>query len=340
MAITRSSGPSSSERLLRVVLVEDDDTYADMARRLLVAKFDFVRASSLAELLDLGRRQDPDVILLDLRLPDGGDPLALVMKVVARFSEAAILVTTGLDDESLALETLRAGAQDYLVKEMYVRDQMIKKIQHAHARKAAVIRANEAAAAAATAASSTSMHIMAADPDLLEKKLARALEKLLEEQVLAKHHVRPRSDVFETIPPSTVGSALTEVFKRIGGEWKFVSSLAVAAIVYITDFRDTVLRTAEAVEENAAAVTATAQATKELEEKQRKTNEELRQSLIKALVISVKSAEHTQRLIETAAPKVQFPQPPPELKAAQDAVREIEAAEQLFKEPPHGDASH
>jgi DNA-binding NarL/FixJ family response regulator len=334
MAVTRSASTGSS--LLRVVIVEDDDTYADMVRKLLISKFDIQRASSLSELLDLGRRQDPDVILLDLRLPDGGDPLALVMKVVARFQETAILVTTGLDDETLALETLRAGAQDYLVKEMYVRDQMIKKIQHAHARKAAVIRANEAAMAAATAASSTSMHILAADPDMLEKKLARAMEKLLEEKVLAKHHVRPRSDVFETIPPATAASSIIELFKKVGGEWKFVSSILAIVFVYITDFRDTVLRTAEAVEENAAAVTETAKATKEFEEKQKKTNEELRQSLIKALVIAVKSAEHTQKLIETADPKINFPEPPPELKAAQEAVREIEAADQLFKDANDG----
>src|SRR5690348_3861889 len=126
MPVTKS--PSTSDKTLRIILVEDEQTYADMVRRLLIAKFEFQHAKSLAELLDLGRHQEPDVILLDLGLPDGGDYISLVMKVVARFRESAVIVTTGLDDEMLALEAMRAGAQDYLVKEMYVRDQMIRKI--------------------------------------------------------------------------------------------------------------------------------------------------------------------------------------------------------------------
>jgi DNA-binding response OmpR family regulator len=56
-----------------------------------------------------------DLILLDLGLPDsqGLDTLKSVHKNAA---QVAIIVLTGLDDESLGLEAVRQGAQDYLVK--------------------------------------------------------------------------------------------------------------------------------------------------------------------------------------------------------------------------------
>lgn len=324
---------TGSERPLRVVIVEDSDSDADMLRRLIVTKFEVLRARTMGELLELARHQDPDVILLDLRLPDGGDYISLVMKVCTRFRSSATIVITGMEDETLALETLRAGAQDYLVKEMYVRDQMVKKIFHAHARKAATLRAAEASVATAAAASNSSMHIAAVDPDLLTKKLEAMVTDILEKQVLAKHHLRPRTDVHETVPPTNFGAWLDLVGRALKGDWKFLSGLIVAIIVYVTDFRDTVLQTADAVRENADAVEKTAKATKEFEKKQKETNKEFEESLVKSLVITIRATEHLEKMIQTSAPKTQFPSPPKELKAAQDAVKRIEATELLFDKP-------
>lgn len=59
-----------------------------------------------------------DAILLDLNLSDsqGLDTLA---RVQARASEVPVVIMTGLDDEPLAIEGIRAGAQDYIVKGQY-----------------------------------------------------------------------------------------------------------------------------------------------------------------------------------------------------------------------------
>lgn len=329
MAVTRS--PSTQEGMLRVVVVEDDDTYADMVRRLLISRFEIVRARSLTELLDVSRERDPNVILLDLRLPDGGDPLALVVKICAKFREAAVIITTGLDDETLALDTLRAGAQDYLVKEMFVQNQMVKKIMHAHARKAASVRAAEAQAATAVAASNSSMHIAAVDPDLLEKKLTKIVEKLLEEKVLARHHMRPRSDVFEPVPQARVIDFFGKITR---GNWKFIVSTVGLILFYLTEFRDTVVNTAAAVEHNAIAVQQIGESTKAFEDKQKKKDDEFRKALIKMLVISVKSTDHLEGMIEAAAPKVQFDKRPAELDAAKKEVKAIEGAKEMFSDDP------
>ena len=59
-----------------------------------------------------------DAILLDLNLSDsqGLDSLA---RMQARASEVPVVIMTGLDDEPLAIEGIRAGAQDYIVKGQY-----------------------------------------------------------------------------------------------------------------------------------------------------------------------------------------------------------------------------
>jgi PAS domain S-box-containing protein len=56
-----------------------------------------------------------DIILLDLRLPDA-QGLGAVRRARTAAPHVALVVLTGLDDESLAAQALQEGAQDYLVK--------------------------------------------------------------------------------------------------------------------------------------------------------------------------------------------------------------------------------
>ncbi|MBF0416324.1 MAG: response regulator [Magnetococcales bacterium] len=56
-----------------------------------------------------------DVAVLDLNLPDSRD-METFVKVHERFPNLAIVVLTGLEDERLGVESIRRGAQDYLVK--------------------------------------------------------------------------------------------------------------------------------------------------------------------------------------------------------------------------------
>lgn len=56
-----------------------------------------------------------DAILLDLTLPDSRG-LGALTRMRAAAPTAAILIVTGVEDESLAMEAIRQGAQDYLVK--------------------------------------------------------------------------------------------------------------------------------------------------------------------------------------------------------------------------------
>jgi diguanylate cyclase (GGDEF)-like protein/PAS domain S-box-containing protein len=75
-----------------------------------------------------------DIILLDLRLPD-----AQGLEVVRRTRKAAplvpMVVLTGLDDESMALQTLQEGAQDYLIKGQIESPGLLRALRYAIERK-------------------------------------------------------------------------------------------------------------------------------------------------------------------------------------------------------------
>ncbi len=71
-----------------------------------------------------------DVVLLDLTLPDsvGLETLSCLCPGAAN---VAVIVLTGLDDEAIAMEALRKGAQDYLVKNRMTPEVLLHSIRYA-----------------------------------------------------------------------------------------------------------------------------------------------------------------------------------------------------------------
>ncbi len=78
--------------------------------------------------------QNFDAVLLDLGLPDsfGVDTLR---KFQAIKINAPVIVLTGLDDEEIAIATVKEGAQDYLIKSSLTGDNIIRAIRYGIERK-------------------------------------------------------------------------------------------------------------------------------------------------------------------------------------------------------------
>jgi signal transduction histidine kinase len=87
-------------------------------------------AQTLAEGLAEVGRQQPDIVLLDLSLPDSSG-VATVRAMRAALPYAPIVVLTGHDDSWLAIAALEAGAQDYLVKGQFDVDALKRAVRHA-----------------------------------------------------------------------------------------------------------------------------------------------------------------------------------------------------------------
>jgi two-component system, cell cycle sensor histidine kinase and response regulator CckA len=103
---------------LRVLLVEDDDAYAGLLSKELEAvrvPLWLRHVTSLDAALGALGDAPPDAILLDLGLPDSAGA-ATVARVHAAAPAVPIVVLTSHDDEAMALQAVKHGADDYLVK--------------------------------------------------------------------------------------------------------------------------------------------------------------------------------------------------------------------------------
>jgi DNA-binding response OmpR family regulator len=107
---------SSADRgAVRVLVVEDDQDVRDVILAALEREhFELRHADDGMAAVDLAQTYRPDVILLDLNLPElsGID----VCQRVREFSDAYILMLTASDDLSDKLVGLSAGADDYVTK--------------------------------------------------------------------------------------------------------------------------------------------------------------------------------------------------------------------------------
>ena len=104
---------------LKVLVVEDNPADARLARELLLEaqpdRFEVTHAPKLGDAFAHLRAGGFNAIILDLGLPDC-QGLETLARARAEAGGAPIIVLTGLDDESIGLEAVIQGAQDYLVK--------------------------------------------------------------------------------------------------------------------------------------------------------------------------------------------------------------------------------
>lgn len=121
----------------KILLVEDDASDAHLLRQSLKNARNFVSdvvwVKSLAEALHSLHEQLPDVMLLDLTLPDSSG-LETVRAGRSAAEGLPLIVLTGYNDSEFALKTLEAGAQDYLVKGAFDADDLVRAIRYAISR--------------------------------------------------------------------------------------------------------------------------------------------------------------------------------------------------------------
>lgn len=104
---------------LRVLIVEDHPLFRKGLRALLRSMDDVEivgEATSGREAQELAARQGPDVVLMDLQMPDG-DGLSATRAIVAERPQTHILVVTLFDDDESVFAALQAGARGYVLKD-------------------------------------------------------------------------------------------------------------------------------------------------------------------------------------------------------------------------------
>src|SRR5690606_17464920 len=101
------------------VLVDDHPVVRDGLRGMFTAEPGFEvlgEAANGVDALDVVGRHDPDVVLMDLRMPGGGG-VAAIAELTRRGARAKVLVLTTYDTDSDTLPAIEAGATGYLLKD-------------------------------------------------------------------------------------------------------------------------------------------------------------------------------------------------------------------------------
>jgi DNA-binding NarL/FixJ family response regulator len=105
-----------SRPLRRVVLVDDHDLFRAGVRAGLEKSVEVVgEAGSVAEAVPLIKELDPDVVLLDVHLPDGGGH-AVIMQVAPERPGVRFLALSVSDAAEDVIVVIRAGARGYVTK--------------------------------------------------------------------------------------------------------------------------------------------------------------------------------------------------------------------------------
>ncbi|MBE9182624.1 PAS domain-containing protein [Oculatella sp. LEGE 06141] len=105
-----------------ILIVDDSPEDRELYRRYLQRDPDYsytiLEASLGRQGLELWQQQQPDLVLLDYRLPDL-DGLELLAQLPSSTPQSCfpVVVITGQGNEAIAVQAMKAGAQDYLVKE-------------------------------------------------------------------------------------------------------------------------------------------------------------------------------------------------------------------------------
>ncbi len=124
---------------IKILLVEDNpgdvlllqETLADLS----FVELEWVHVERLKTAIERLGSAEFDVILLDLVLPDS-QGLDTLIQIQAQAPLTPIVVLTGMTDETLALQAMQAGAQDYLVKgQASGSDLLLRSIRYAIERK-------------------------------------------------------------------------------------------------------------------------------------------------------------------------------------------------------------
>lgn len=119
---------------IRVLLIEDNPgdrrLLQELLREVPSVPITLEFADDLSQGVQCLKEQHFDVVLLDLFLPDS-QGFDTFIQLHQQERETPIVVTTGLNDETLALKAVQEGAQDYLVKGQITGELLVRSMRYA-----------------------------------------------------------------------------------------------------------------------------------------------------------------------------------------------------------------
>src|SRR5512132_768926 len=127
-------GGTPTKPKIRIVVADDHPIFRDGLCRLLGLEEDFevvAQASDGRQVLEILQQLEPDILLLDLKMP-GLDGLATLQKLQAARNKTRVIVLTASDDKNEFVQAMKLGTSGIVLKQTAT-ELLIKSIRKVHA---------------------------------------------------------------------------------------------------------------------------------------------------------------------------------------------------------------
>jgi two-component system, NarL family, response regulator DevR len=124
MTDTLPTASNPPERSLRLLVVDDHEVVRQGLVALLDRRTGFqvvAEAGTVAEAIEQAHRFEPDIVVMDVRLPDGSG-IEACREIRAEMPATRVVMLTSFPDEEAVLSAIVAGASGYLLKQVRARD--------------------------------------------------------------------------------------------------------------------------------------------------------------------------------------------------------------------------
>lgn len=124
MPTSQTDDQATPERPLRLLVVDDHEVVRQGLVALLDRREEFqvvAEAGTMAESIAAAHRFQPDLVVMDVRLPDGSGVEAC-REIRSEHPETKVVMLTSYPDEEAVLSAIIAGASGYLLKQIRGRD--------------------------------------------------------------------------------------------------------------------------------------------------------------------------------------------------------------------------
>ena len=129
-----SGGGIPAKSKIRIVVADDHPIFRDGLCKLLALEEDFevvAQASDGRQVLEILQQLEPDILLLDLKMP-GLDGLATLQRLQASRNKTRVIVLTASDDKNEFVQAMKLGTSGIVLKQTAT-ELLIKSIRKVHA---------------------------------------------------------------------------------------------------------------------------------------------------------------------------------------------------------------
>jgi two-component system, NarL family, nitrate/nitrite response regulator NarL len=133
-AINGPASGSETKNKIRIVVADDHPIFRDGLCKLLALEDDFevvAQASDGRQVLEVIQQLEPDILLLDLKMP-GLDGLATLQRLQAAKNKTRVIVLTASDDKNEFVQAMKLGTSGIVLKQTAT-ELLIKSIRKVHA---------------------------------------------------------------------------------------------------------------------------------------------------------------------------------------------------------------